>query len=97
MLICHHCDNPRCVNPEHLFLGTYTDNNRDMFAKNRANTTNRVTGERHHSATLTDAQVAEIRRLYATNEYMLTTLAGMFGTTVQTVHRIVNNKTRLLR
>lgn len=35
LLICHHCDNPKCCNPEHLFLGSYKDNMQDAQKKNR--------------------------------------------------------------
>lgn len=57
--VCHHCDNPSCVNPNHLFAGSHADNTRDMIAKNRQP---RLCGEKNAMAKLTDAQVIQIRR-----------------------------------
>lgn len=60
MLVCHHCDNPPCCNPAHLFLGEHADNMRDKCAKGRGGY-NR--GERSGKAKLTREQVAAIRAL----------------------------------
>lgn len=59
MDVCHHCDNPRCVRPEHLFLGTRADNMADMVLKGR-----KPRGEDSPTAKLTNEQVAMIRLLH---------------------------------
>lgn len=56
LLVCHRCDNPRCVEPQHLFLGSNADNMADKVAKKRHGF-----GEKHCAAVLTDEQVREIR------------------------------------
>jgi len=70
LLVLHHCDNRRCVRPDHLFVGTYTDNNRDTAAKGRIGTQQHPEivrrGSQQSQAKLTEAQVLEIRALAGT-------------------------------
>jgi hypothetical protein len=58
MLVCHKCDNSLCVNPNHLFLGTYKDNHNDMVAKNRRAS---FVGEKNGRSKLTAIQAKEIK------------------------------------
>jgi hypothetical protein len=58
ILVCHKCDNPPCCRPDHLYLGTKSDNERDCL---RAGRNNPSIGEKNGEAKLTEAQVIEIR------------------------------------
>jgi hypothetical protein len=79
LMVCHRCDNPACVNPSHLFLGTGQDNTRDRNAKRR-----QARGERSGVAKLTDAAVREIRAALSMGETQVS-VAGRFGVTQATV------------
>jgi hypothetical protein len=68
MFICHHCDNPKCVNPAHLFLGSRSDNMKDAWLKNRIKLPDNKdyqfkSGEKHRNSKLKYTQVAKIRSL----------------------------------
>lgn len=86
--VCHRCDNPSCVNPAHLFLGTPSENHRDKVAKGRANTPR---GERTGGAKLTDECVlAIVRRLEAGDRQA--DIANDYGVTAPVISYISTGK-----
>lgn len=102
LLVCHRCDNPSCVNPKHLFLGTVTDNNRDKIKKKRDSrgvTHGRFTkpectarGERHGRSKLNEQQVAEIRQYIPNGGLSRSQLARHYGVAKSTIDRILSNR-----
>ncbi len=92
--VMHSCDNRGCVNPRHLSLGTYADNNRDMHAKGRGTHTgarNPQRGEQRYNARFTEKQVLRVRKLYASG-YTCAELTRMFGASGGWVHNVVNRR-----
>ena len=90
LCVLHKCDNPPCVNPRHLFLGTVADNNRDMWGKKRGRI-KRSDGENNNSAKLTYENVHEIRKLRKAG-WKLKDLAKKFSVCVTTIHWITSGK-----
>lgn len=84
---CHHCDNPPCCNPTHLFIGTHSDNMRDMKIKGRAKT---MRGEAHPIAKLDSEKVREIRQLYRSGQGSQPSLAKQFGVSSRLIFNIVH-------
>lgn len=82
--VCHRCDNPACVNPGHLFLGTAADNIHDMMVKGRYGKREWARGVAHPMAKLTVEQVRAIRG--SSGDQRET--ARMFGCSQGTVHLI---------
>lgn len=81
LFVLHRCDNPKCVDPEHMFLGTIGDNTKDMMDKGRGNV-----GERQWCSKLTLPEVKSIRYNYPQLTHK--ELAEIFGVSFQQVSRI---------
>jgi len=89
MCVCHTCDNPPCVRPDHLFVGTQADNMRDCASKGRS-----PNGERHWVTTLTISDVRSIRGAYKGKRKrpFQKEIAKSFGVSKQTVSRILRGE-----
>ena len=86
LFVCHRCDNPPCVNPAHLFLGTNRENMQDAKAKGRT-----TQGERHPCAVLTERKVRRIRAL-ANDGVGPTKIGEMFGIQMKNASLIIRGK-----
>jgi hypothetical protein len=80
MYVLHRCDTPSCVNPHHLFLGTHTDNMRDMIKKGRG----RCVGEKNTSTILSNKSVLKIRE----DNRIYKLISKDFGISVSTISHI---------
>lgn len=96
LCVLHKCDNPPCVNPDHLFLGTRYDNVQDMRAKGRQRYighpgSSGAQGEHHGNSKLTNETVRHIRALHK-NGLSYSKLATQFSVNKSTIERIVLRK-----
>ncbi|MED1304580.1 hypothetical protein BK704_35015 [[Bacillus thuringiensis] serovar konkukian] len=87
LVVKRKCDNKKCINPEHLELGTIADNVKDAAARRLF-----PSGEKHYSTILTKRNVIEIKQLINEGE-TLTSLSRKYGVCVQTIANIKNGVT----
>lgn len=89
LCVCHTCDNRKCVNPKHLWIGTMNDNVQDMIKKGRMYERN---GEKNPASKLSQIDVNTIRQLYKTGIYSHRSLANKFRVNKSTVGRIIRKQ-----
>lgn len=88
VLVCHTCDNPKCCNPQHLWLGTNAENIEDMRRKGRARSRR---GASNKNAKLSMDQAREMRRLYSAGGVSQQAIADALGVTQRVISLIVRN------
>lgn len=85
MLVCHECDNKKCVNPNHLFIGSHQNNSDDKITKNRG-----INGEKNGRSKLTDIKVKNILSLHPKES--IGEISRMFDVDRSTISLIINGK-----
>jgi ribosome-binding protein aMBF1 (putative translation factor) len=103
MNVCHHCDNPRCVRPEHLFLGTQKENLADRERKGRTLKGERhwanqkpeklARGSGHGNSRITEKDVCDMRKAYAEKQASQTELAKRYNMSQASINSILLGKT----
>jgi hypothetical protein len=93
-IVCHKCDTPRCVNPNHLWLGTYKENNLDAMKKGRKPP---LRGNRHNMSKLTYSKVSAIRQRYKTKKETHKEIAKKHNVCRETISQILSGKTWLYK
>ena len=89
----HRCDNPPCINPEHLWPGTRSENMQDMVAKGRHGS-NAARGDAHYATKVTDAQVREMRETYTGAWGEVSRMARQYGISSNQAGWILQGKKR---
>lgn len=103
--VCHKCDNTKCINPEHLFLGTQQENMTDKVRKNRQakGITHKchlypeltLRGEKNPTAKITDLQVEEMREIYKNSKTTYKELAIKYKISAKQVGNIIRREQRV--
>jgi len=86
--VCHHCDNPLCINPAHLYDGTNSQNQKDASERGQ-----KQVGEDHYDSRLTEKDVQEIRERYEETDITQSKLAELYGVSLGAVGKIIRRVT----